>query len=246
METKKFMAMRKRSPVAFLVALTVLAGLPAMLFSAAPAAAGNCSSTPSPNLDWSECTKKNLMLEGSNFESADLSGADLSLTDLSGSNVKSANFEKASLVRASLADATADGVNFAKIEAYRSNFAGIVAPNATFAGAELQRANFEGAQLKGVGFEKSELGRVNFSKAILTGAHFTLANLSRADLSGAELTGPVAFDRAFMFLTRIEGLDMSAATGLEQAQIDLACGDENTKLPNGLTKPKSWPCAAAD
>ncbi|NEK55267.1 pentapeptide repeat-containing protein, partial [Rhizobium leguminosarum] len=51
-------------------------------------------------------------------------------------------------------------------------------------------------------------------------------------------------DRAFMFLTHIEGLDLSAATGLEQAQIDLACGDASTKLPVGLSAPTTWPCPA--
>ena len=34
-----------------------------------------------------------------------------------------------------------------------------------------------------------------------------------------------------LFLTRIEGLDLSAATGLAQWQIDMSCGDGNTKLP---------------
>ena len=47
---------------------------------------------------------------------------------------------------------------------------------------------------------------------------------------------------AFMFLTRIEGLDLSAAWGLQQAQIDLACGDTSTKLPAGLSAPAHWPC----
>ena len=45
---------------------------------------------------------------------------------------------------------------------------------------------------------------------------------------------PLVFDRAFMFLTRIEGLDLSVAQGLEQRQIDLACGDAKTKLPAEL------------
>jgi hypothetical protein len=45
-----------------------------------------------------------------------------------------------------------------------------------------------------------------------------------------------------MFVTRVEGLDLSTATGLTQAQVDVACGDDKTKLPAKLTVPKSWPC----
>lgn len=206
--------------------------------------AAECGSMASPKLDWQECTKKNLMLQGSDLEGANLFSTDFSLTDLSGANVKSANLEKATLVRASLEGAHAEGANFAKIEAYRSSFANIAAEGASFAGAELQRANFAGAQLSGATFEKAELGRADFDKAVLTGAKFSFANLSRADLSGATFEGPVMFDRAFMFLTRIEGLDLSAAAGLEQAQIDLACGDASTKLPTGLSAPATWPCPA--
>jgi uncharacterized protein YjbI with pentapeptide repeats len=228
------------SPIALVPALF----LSVLAFAAQPAMAASCGNTPEPGLDWSECTKRNLMLPSSELEGANLSGTDFSLTDLSGSNLTAANLEKAHLVRAWLAGAKAEKANFARVEAYRSSFAKISANGASFASAELQRADFSGAQLTGVDFEKAELGRVNFKGAVLTGARFSLANLSRADLSGATFEGPLVFDEAFLFLTRIEGLDLSAATGLEQAQIDLACGDENTRLPAGLTTPSAWPCAS--
>jgi uncharacterized protein YjbI with pentapeptide repeats len=69
-----------------------------------------------------------------------------------------------------------------------------------------------------------------------------LANLSRADFREATFAKPVDFDRAFMFLARLEGVDLTAATGLTQWQVDMACGDDKTVLPAGLTKPKAWPC----
>ncbi|PKA39712.1 pentapeptide repeat-containing protein [Rhizobium sullae] len=205
--------------------------------------AADCHDTPSAGVDWSECTKKNLMLEGSDFEKANLAGADLSQTSLKNANLDAANFEKATLIRAWLEGAKADDATFDKIEAYRAVFQDASAQNSSFVSAELQRADFTRAQLSGANFEKAELGRATFEKAVLTGARFALANLSRVDLSGASFGGPVDFDRAFMFLTRIEGLDLSAATGLQQSQIELACGDASTKLPSGLTMPKDWPCA---
>lgn len=211
---------------------------------ASPVLAADCGDTPSPGLDWSECSKGNLMLSGNNFQGANLSGADLSVTDLSNTNMNGANLEKANLVRAWFTGAKAEKANFARIEAYRSGFSNVLADGANFASAELQRANFSGAKLTGVDFEKAELGRANFQKAVLTGTRFTLANLSRADLTGAIFEGPITFDRAFMYLTRIQGMDLSAAVGLQQSQIELACGDASTKLPSGLTVPTSWPCDA--
>lgn len=209
-----------------------------------PVMAASCGSTPEPGLDWSECSKKNLMLSASELEGANLAGTDFSLTDLSGSNLASANLEKATLVRAWLAGAKAEKANFGHVEAYRSSFANIVANGASFVGAELQRTDMSGAQLSGADFSKAELGRVNFKGAVLTGAKFSVANLSRANFNGVIFEGPIDFEEAFMFLTHIEGVDLSAATGLHQTQIDLTCGDESTKLPEGLKTPTTWPCAS--
>jgi uncharacterized protein YjbI with pentapeptide repeats len=224
-----------------IVLLGVTLGLTAAA-SCSSAFAADCGMTPSSGIDWGGCNKKNLMLEGGDFQKANLVDADFTLTNLSGTNLTSANLEKATLVRAWFTGAQVDKANFAKVEAYRSGFENVSAQGASFAGAELQRSNFNGATLTGANFEKAELGRATFTKAVLTGASFSLANLSRADLSGATFEGPISFDRAFMFLTRISGLDLSQATGLQQAQIELACGDSNTKLPAGLTVPQSWPC----
>lgn len=212
------------------------------LTAAAATQAADCGGSPAPGLDWRECSKKSLVLQGSNLSGADLGGADFSMTNLSDSNLARANFEKANLMRTWFNGASAEKSNFDHVEAYRSSFANAVANGATFLSAELQRADFSGARLTGASFEKAELGRANFDNATLTGARFSLANLSRADFSSAVFEGPLAFEHAFMFLTRIEGLDLSAATGLEQSQIDLACGDAKTKLPAGLKTPAGWPC----
>jgi uncharacterized protein YjbI with pentapeptide repeats len=210
--------------------------------SASNAMADDCRGTPASGIDWSECNKKNLMLEGSDLAKANLVGSDLTQTSLKNVNLTAANLEKATLVRTWLEGAKADGAKFDKIEAYRAVFQDASAQRASFVSAELQRADFTGAQLSGANFEKAELGRANFEQAVLTGATFSLANLSRADLSGATFGGPANFDRAFMFLTRIEGLDLSAATGLQQSQIELTCGDASTKLPAGLKPAAAWPC----
>ena len=186
----------------------------AMAAAASPAAAADCQSSAYAKVDWSECNKGMLVLSGSDLSGANLADTDFSSTDLRNANLEGANLEKATLVRASLAGAKADKANFAKIEAYRTSFAGMSAQGASFAGAELQRADFTGANLTGADFQKAELGRVNFGKATLTGTSFPMANLSRAEMRGTTFEGAIDFTDAFLFLARLEGLDLSKATGL--------------------------------
>jgi uncharacterized protein YjbI with pentapeptide repeats len=217
-----------------------------LLSGAHPAAAADCDDMATPGINWSGCHRNNIILQGSDLNGANLAGTHFDSTDLSNTNLQSANLEKATMVRTWLTDAHAEGANFSHIEAYRSSFTNVVADGASFAGAELQRADFSGARLAKTDFEKAELGRANFDKADLSDTRFTLANLSRANLSSAKLQGPINFDRAFMYLTRIEGLDLSAAANLQQSQIDLACGDKATKLPSGLNMPANWPCPPDD
>lgn len=223
--------------------VAVAAGL-VVLVPAKPSnsAAGKCRQDAAPAIDWSDCQKRLLMLNGSNLDGANLSDADFSMTDLSRSSLKGANLSKATLVRASFAYSDLSGASFEKAEGYRSDFSSASAEGASFVAAELQRATFGGANLKGADFTKAELGRAIFFKAKFENVRFGKANLSRAILHNVSFAGTADFSDAFLFLARIEGTDLSHATGLEQEQIALACGDALTKLPPGLTVPASWPC----
>ena len=207
-----------------------------------PAAAIDCRSAPTPGIDWQGCDKKLLMLGGSDLQDAKLGETDFSATDLRGANLAGANLEKAKFIRATLAGASAKGTSFARVEAYRTDFNGLIADDASFESAELQRSNFSGSQLSNANFTKADLGRSQFDGAEIGGSRFALANLARADFRKATMTEPVDFDRAFLFLTRLEGVDLAAATGLVQWQVDMTCGDDNTVLPPGLKKPATWPC----
>jgi hypothetical protein len=40
----------------------------------------------------------------------------------------------------------------------------------------------------------------------------------------------------------ITGTDLSQAVGLTESQIGIACGGEDTVLPDGMTRPDAWPC----
>lgn len=205
-------------------------------------AAHNCHAAARPGVNWHECDKKLIILKGQDLSGANLFGVDFTSTDLRSSNLLAANLEKATLVRASLAGSNAKGVRFNRIEAYRTDFSRMDAQNAVFASAEMQRSNFQDAKLTNVDFTKAELGRAQFHNADISGSRFSFANLARADFRGATFIAPIDFDRAFFFLTRIEGIDLSGSTGLSQWQLNMACGDTSTKLPSGLKRPENWPC----
>ena len=81
------------------------------------------------------------------------------------------------------------------------------------------------ADLSGVDLSGIDLSGIDLSGANLSGADLSDAYLSRAYLSGAKLRD-----------------DYAAVIGLTQTQLDAACGDANTKLPEGLMPPK--PCQA--
>jgi uncharacterized protein YjbI with pentapeptide repeats len=81
--------------------------------------------------------------------------------------------------------------------------------------ADLRDADLTGAELAGSDFILADLRGAKFNDA-----HVSNARLDRADLRGADLVG---------------------ATGLSQQQLDLACGDETTKIPDPLKPPPQCP-----
>ena len=148
-------------------------------------------------------------------------------------------------------DAPAAGVDWGGCEKNRlilrkaqlqgAKLAGSTLNGGDLAKAELMRSNFTSANLSNANLEKAELQRAVFSGGNLNGANLTGADLDRAVLAKANLGG-AKFAQARMFLTRLEGVDLSAALGLAQSQLDSACGDSQTKLPKGLKPSSSWPC----
>ena len=89
---------------------------------------------------------------------------------------------------------------------------------------DLTGANFAHVTARYMCMSLANFTDVSFLDADLTGANLGHSNLTRADLTGAKLG-----------ITSIKGADLSTAKGLTQAQIDRACGDDETKLPPGLT-----------
>ena len=238
----------------------------ALVFAAwSSAAEAKCQDAPGPGIDWAGCSKARLMLNGedlsgtnfqrslltlSDFGGSKMIGANLSETEISRTRFEKANLSKADFTkalgwRANFAGAVLVEANFSSADMNRSNFAQAQAAGGNFLKAELNRSDFSGANLERATMTKAELARVIFQHARLTGVDFSYSNLSRAQLQGAVLQD-VTMTGSYLYLTQLGGVDLSAVKGLTQAQIDIACGDAQTRLPDGLTAPKTWPCSGDD
>jgi len=232
-----------------------------MLSLSAGSASADCKEEPKPGVDWSDCQKTRLMIGGADLSGgifnqtfftstdlreANLSGAELvraefSNANLAGADLSGANMEKAAATRADFSGADLSNANLASAEFSRSNFTRANVTGAEFNASEMNRSDFTEADLTGANMAKAELARVILIDAVVSGVSFGYSNLSRANLTGtdledADLTG------TYMFLTRIDGADLSRTKGLTADQLEIACGSADTRLPEGLATPESWPC----
>ena len=138
---------------------------------------------------------------------------DLERADLKGHWLQDEDFRDANLKLANLSDADLSYANLSY--------------------ANLLNANLNGAYLSVVNLRDAILNGANLTRAYLTRANLSNAHLLNANLNGANLSGANLRDR---------GADLGGARVLTQTQLDAACGDADTKLPEGLKPPK--PCQA--
>ena len=119
----------------------------------------DCGDRPGPGIDWTSCTKSNLLLGGEDLKNANLQRANLSGTDLREADLSGANMTETDLSRGRLAKVTLKGANFTKAMLNRADLQGADLSSAQLAKAELPRANLSNAILVGSNLEKAELGR---------------------------------------------------------------------------------------
>ena len=104
-----------------------------------------------------------------------------------------------------------------------ADLAGATLRQADLPSVSLTGAILMGADLRGANLTDARLDRSNLKGAVLATATLRNANLYGADLAGAYLHGA---DLATPLLT--------------QEQLDVAKGNEDTRLPPNLERPESW------
>ncbi|MDD9945310.1 MAG: pentapeptide repeat-containing protein [Myxococcales bacterium] len=162
-------------------------------------------------------------LHKANLYKADLAGVDLRVANLRGANFCGAKLRGANLIYADLHEA----------KLYRANLSHADLRNAYLRGASLLTASLFMANLRGADLCGADL-RADFGFADLGFADLRVANLRGANLRGANLRGANLQDTN-LHRAQLERADLRRAKSLTQAQLDTACGDADTKLPEGLT-----------
>jgi uncharacterized protein YjbI with pentapeptide repeats len=140
-------------------------------------------------------------------------GVDLTKANIAGAHLTAANLPYALLVAANLTDATLTDASLDHADLRGANLTGTDLTGADLTDAYLLRANLT----------RANLTDANLAHAYLYGANLTCADLRGAKLGGADLTG-----------ANLTGAILVFPTGLNQKQLNVACGSD-AKLPPGLT-----------
>jgi uncharacterized protein YjbI with pentapeptide repeats len=165
---------------------------------------------------------------------ADLLGANLTKADLTKADLTKADLTKADLTRAVLSGANLTAANLSSANLTAANLSSANLFGTNLSSAKLTAANLSSANLFGTDLSSAILGAANLSGAELWFANLSGTNLIEANLSGANLI------EANLSGANLSGADLRGAQ-LTQTELDEACGDSDTKPPEGLTPPKLCP-----
>ena len=200
------------------------------------ASSGSCAQCDLSNKRMNGMKLKDANFAGSVFNNSNLSGG-----QIDGSDLRGAHFRKALLYRvegknvmmekAVLEDATLTEAKVSKSVLKSSNFRR----------ADLSRGEFKENDFTHSSMISVKAPHANFAHSDFSHAQLDHMNLDNAILDEAKLNH-ASFGFAILSDTSLKGADLSNAKmgsvqGLEQAQLDDACGNMNTELPLGLSVP---------
>lgn len=180
-----------------------------------------------------------MSLKGSNF-----SGSNFSHSNLSGGKFYKSNLAEASFNKAYMMRIEGDGVILHKSNLRDATLSEATLTNSNLSHADLRRAdltegNFEGSSFEGSILKASDAMEASFKGTNFHGAYLTHGNFTDADFSHAILTntrfGDAILDDCKFKGANLSGADLFHVNGLEQEQLDQACGNEQTILPEGLS-----------
>ena len=179
------------------------------------------------------------------LQRADLRGANLQRAQLERANLREANLGRdadanlwkgADLYRADLRGAEMQEANLRGVRLEYADLSGAFLDAADLGEADLRRARLRNADLRIANLESADLSGARLEGADLSGARLEGADLSGARLEGADLSG-ARLEGADLSGARLEGANLRGARQLDQDQLRLACGDQETRLSDGLAIP---------
>lgn len=164
--------------------------------------------------------EKETDLTGANLSRTDLRGADLSWTYLNSTDLRGADLRGADLTRAALQEANLMNANLSEADL----------SHAIFLKADLSDADLSKAHMFGTNMTYAVLAGANLRGAIMYDADLECANLTGADLTGANLSCADLVEANFTQATitgcRVYGVSAWNVTLVDTAQHDLIISNE--------------------
>ena len=130
-----------------------------------------------------------------------------------------------------------EGASCAGCNLFQGNFSGLEASGLNLSNARLRQSDLSLSVMNRTRFTNADLRDVEAYGGVFSSSSFAGANLTNASFVGTYLDG-VNFSGATLTGTNLSGATLLRATGLTQARLNQACGDETTRLPRGLTIPQ--------
>lgn len=128
------------------------------------------------------------------------------------------------------------GQSCAGCNLFQADYSGLEVRGLNLSGARLRQADLSLAVLNRTNFARADMRDIEAYGAVLSSANLSGANLTNASLVGAYLDG-ANLSGANLTGSNLSGARLERARGLTQAQLNRACGDSATVLPNGLRIP---------
>lgn len=195
---------------------------------------GSCA-----HCDLSGRTLTGMTLRDSNFTGAQFNRANLSGGNFDRSDLSSTQFKRAFLARVEGQSVNMANASFQDATMTEAKFDDAILTNSDMQRADISRANFTRSDFADANLTSATAPNVNFEGSQFVNARFDHMNLRNAKLDEAKFTS-VKFGNAVLIGATMVGADFSKADlsevqGLQQVQLDSACGDSETRLPIGLS-----------
>lgn len=129
------------------------------------------------------------------------------------------------------------GSSCAGCNLFQAGLSGLEARGLNLSGARLRQADLSLSVMNRTRFANADMRDVEAYGGVFSGSNFSGANLANASFVGAYLDG-ASFRGARLDGANFGGASLEHATGLTQARLSQACGDEATRLPRGLSIPR--------
>lgn len=200
------------------------------------ASAGSCAQCDLSNKRMNGVKLKDANFAGSTFNNSNLSGG-----KLDGSNLRGAHFRKALLYRIEGQNVMMESAVLEDATLTEAKVSHSILKSANLRRADLSRGEFKENDFTHSNLMSVKAPNVDFTKSNFAHAKMDHVNLNAAILDDAKLQG-ATFGYAILEDASLKGADLSDAKmgsvqGLKQAQLDDACGNMNTELPEGLSIP---------